>query len=277
MGTLATVAAVLGGGYLLLRSGVVPGISTNGQSSDKPAEGQPGYVTLGGAPAGRDYNPSPGVALTVDKLAGAGVGLAAGIGAGSSAGVLGGGALASTTALGAALPFIGIGIAAVGIVLSMIAKHHAEALANEGKVLNSALPRALNTLVLVAQAAATKEITSQQQAKALTDKTVQLYFGEVKPIIRGNWPYTDANFQAGETYRNSWKAGSVGVQHTQEAHPPDPCNAACMIAHYFIEGGARNVLEATSNIFAGRHGTLVLPEVPHYATQAGFPEIRMVY
>lgn len=281
MGTLIIAAVILGGGYLLLRGGglsAITGQTTPGQYTP-PRPGEPGYVTLGSSPAGQDWTPQPGMALKATSLTGTGVGLASGLGLGSSGGIVGGSTFgASGTALGSAIPLIGIGVAVVGTVLGLISKHHQEALANEGKVLNSALPRALNAMILVAQAVVQKEVTSESQAKILLDQIVKDYYNEVKPIVHGNWPYTGQDMTA--DYVKVWKQRfqpPKGAPGYSDYHAPDPCNAACVIGHFFAERNSFVVLYAVRDILAGRHGTLILPEVPKYETQAGFPEVRMIY
>lgn len=269
------IIALLGGGaYVLFRGGLVK------SPNAAPGPGEPGWVTLGGAPAGDDFNPQPGIAMKADAIAGSVLGAAGAAGAGSASGLIGSsGLLASSTTLGAALPFIGIGIVVTGLILTMISKHHQEALRNEGKVLNTAMPRMLNASVLVAQAAIRKEITTTVQAKKLLDQIVSDYYGEVRPIMHGKWPYTDEDFAKNILPDNTGPGtNNSGARVRREGIiAPDPCNAACYMGHYFVERYAKIVLSTTQAILAGQHGLMVLPQVPKHMTQQGFAEITMVY
>lgn len=278
MGSLAIVAATLGGAYILSRGGAFSPTQTP-DPLRPPGPGEPGYVTLGGQPAGEDWNPSPSGTQKGISLAGTGVGALGSVGAGGAQGVVGtSGLLASTSTLGAALPFIGIGIAAAGIVLGIISKHHQQALANEGKVLNSALPRAKNTMVLVAQAAIRKEIQNIDQAQRLLDQIQTDYYNEVKPIQHGVWHFTGADMTA--DYDKVWIKRfqpPKGAPGYSDYHAPDPCNAACVVGHFDVEYNLKVVLGTIKAIFAGMHGVMVIRETSKHATQQGFPEIRMIF
>jgi hypothetical protein len=178
----------------------------------------------------------------------------------------------------AAIPVVGPALAqGASDIIGMITAHHKQALAAEGRALNDATPRLIQTFALIVQACAKGQITAQAQVNQLADRTVLLWYGEVNPIRRGSWPYTQAHLQANETYADSWKAGAVGVQHTQEAHPPDPCNAACVMGHYFAERGAWLVKFSCQDLLAGHHGSVSFPQIPAYATQKGYPQVSVTY
>jgi hypothetical protein len=236
---------------------------------------KPGTVTLGGSPAPNSWQPG-NVAQTSLTLASTGLAATEGIGMAVGA-TAQGGALAAGTTLGTAIPVIGVGIAVVGVVLGMISAHHKAALAAEGKALNDAEPRAMNAFVLVLQAVLLGEIADLATAEGHLDTILSDYFGEVKNIQRGTWPYTPENNKRDgfsgaldETYDNSWKK-----KHLPSL--PGTCNAACVIGHYFIERGKLLVLAAVNDALGGNHGVLVLPAIPPHETQSGFPEVRTVY
>lgn len=283
MGALGLLAFSAFGKTLLSTSPANQGVlgTANPGPFPTPTGQAPGTVTIGGKPGGDAWQPGNGPAKTALSLSQTGIGAATGIsgamgvhaGLGASGGFLG----------AATAPLLGIGIA-IGVIttiLGIISAHHKQALANEGKMLNTADPNMLNAMVMVAQAAIHGEIHSLQEAQAHTMQIVQDWYNQVKPIQRGTWHYTAQDFAANQTYRNSWKRGSPGVEHTQDAlksnWPPDPCNGACVIGHYFVERTAIVVQATVGEILAGRHGTMVLPEIPVHETQTGFPEIRMVY
>jgi hypothetical protein len=173
------------------------------------------------------------------------------------------------------LPFIGIGISVVGTVIGMINAHHQAALANEGKVLNSTDPNALQAFVLVAQGCINGEITSVAEAQTYCHQIVQDWYSQVKSIQRGMWPYTGQKMSL--DYASVWNHGPGSHDPSPDAHPPDPCNGACVIGHFFIERTAFIVQDTVKDILAGNHGTMVFPAIPPHETQSGVPEIRMIY
>jgi hypothetical protein len=178
-----------------------------------------------------------------------------------------------------AIPVVGPALSQIaGSILNIIDKHHAAALAAEGKALNDATPRMIQTFAMIVQAAATGEIRDQGTANDLADKTVALFYGEVKPIQRGNWPYTGKDMTA--DYVKVWlkrfqpPANAPGYS---DYHAPDPCNAACVIGHFFAERNAWLVKYAVADILAGNHGVVTFPQIPAYATQQGYPEMDVSY
>lgn len=177
------------------------------------------------------------------------------------------------------VPVVGPALsAAAGAILGAISKHHAQALAAEGKALNDALPRMIQTFALIVQACAKCEITSQSQANQLADKTLALYYAEVKPIQRGNWPYKGDHFPE-PTYDDSWgyKWKQRAGGNLPDDNPPGTCNAACGVGHWFAERGSMLVKYACRDILAGKHGSVVFPQVPAHATQQGYPQTAVTY
>jgi len=239
-----------------------------------------GAVTIGGIAATTGYNPQGGSATDAElvmasKLATSAVGMVAAAGAALS----GGGAAFAATALGTAIPFIGIGIAVLATVVGMIAQHHQIALANEGKVLNTTDPNALAAFVLVVQAVINGEITSIAEAQMYTQQIVADWYGQVKSIQRGMWTYQGEQFPE-PSYADSYasRTGPYGSSSTNtDSHAPDPCNAACVVGHYFIERGAFVTLAAAKDILAGNHNISTFPVLPPHDTQSGVPQIQVMY
>jgi hypothetical protein len=239
---------------------------------------KPGTVQIGGSPADRGWQPGQTLYKSA-SLASAAVGFTAGIG---SLGVFGTSGL--SVAVGGLLPFVGIGLVAVTTILAAIAAHHKAALAREGQVLNSTDPAMLQALILVAQATIYGEINSVAEAKAHTDTIISDWYNQVRSIQRGTWHYR--GYQNVAAFIGSPFA-KIYAQYPEQVPPdpfdesfarkPDPCNAACVVGHYWVERNAAIVLQGVSDILAGNHGELVLPEIPAHDTQNGFPEIRLVY
>jgi hypothetical protein len=172
-----------------------------------------------------------------------------------------------------AIPVVGPVLSQIGgKIIGMISQHHAQALKAEGRALNDATPRMIQTFGLIVQAVAKGEITSQTQVNQLADRTVSLFYGEVKPIQRGHWPF------AGDM---SADYDAVWIRRTQKPgtdyHAPDPCNAACVMGHFFAERNAMLVKYACADCLAGNHGSVVFPEIPKYATQQGYPQSSVTY
>lgn len=163
-------------------------------------------------------------------------------------------------------------------IMGFISAHHAAALKAEGKALNDATPRMMQTFALIVQAAAKGELTSQAQANKLADRTVSLFYGEVQPIQRGRWPYSGQDMSA--DYQKVWKQRfqpATGAPGYKDYHAPDPCNAACVMGHFFAERNAYLVKYAVQDILAGRHGSIVFDQIPAYATQQGYPQVSVTY
>lgn len=194
-------------------------------------------------------------------------------GAGSAGGLFGGGAMAAGTTAAKALPLIGTAIGVVSTVLGLIAAHHKAALAKEGQVLNQADPRLYTTFGLIIQGIMNGEITSVGQATAIAKQAVTDYQTAVASVKRGSWAFSGTDMSA--DYQTVW------IKRTQKPgsdyHAPDPCNAACVIDHFFAQRGAFLVTAAATDIFAGKHGVMVLPAIPPHATQSGMQEVDVYY
>jgi hypothetical protein len=219
-----------------------------------PNAGEPGYVTLGGSPAPTSlYTGS--TAQKIVGVAGAGAGSVLGVAGGIATieGVQGGASAILGSALVGGLTIGGLVAAPAGIVLALISRHHAQAVANEARALNDAVPTARQVQILIAQAAITGAIQNVQQAKDFANQMIGDFYNSQKGIIRGRWPYT--------------------VQRK-----PDPCNGPCVVGHNWIEGDVFNIVIPTvQKILSGQHGTMTLPKIPSHAGFVGFPEVRMVY
>jgi hypothetical protein len=266
-GSLPGTSAGYSGGFLSPRRDTYPGAGT---------------VTIGGRPADAGWNPHASLSGQIGTFGGLAVGGAGALGAGSAGGIAGSGFAAAGTLAGTAIPLIGIGLAVVVTILGMISAHHKAALAREGQVLNSTDPAAMQAFVLVAQATVAGEINSVAEAKQHTDQIVADWYGQVKSIQRGHWPYR--GYQNIASFIGS-KFATVFAQHPEQLpgdpfddkNGPNPCNGACSVGHFFIERRAAVVLEVVAEILAGQHGVMVLSAIPAHETQSGFPEIRMVY
>lgn len=276
-GGLASLSLNAGGNITTSPDGTasVQGFAFLGPNSD-PSKWymgtKPGTVYVGGQPGGADWQPSH-TAQTGLAVAGQGLGAAEGISQAATGGALGAG-----TALGTALPIIGIGIGIVGSILGMISAHHQQALANEGKHLNDADPRAMQAMALVLQGVLNGEIADAATAQHHLDQIKSDWLGEVSTIKRGNWPYTGQDMSA--DYQKVWIARTQppkGAPGYSDYHAPDPCNGACVIDHLFIERDEFLVMAAVSDALKGNHGVLVLPEIPPHATQSGVPQIQVIY
>lgn len=275
MGIILLVAvAAVAGGYLLSRQPSGPGSVVVGPTREQQQYGlvttQQGPTTL--AQLGGAGGPSTSAMISFSSGATqTGVGLAAGLGI-----IKTGGELAK------AVPIVG-SIVGIGLsVYAMISQHHKAALANEGKALNDATPRAMETFVLIVQATIKREITTLAQAQSLVQQTIDLWYGEVKPIQRGVWHYR------GLQSINSFIDSSFAVtyaQHPEQVPPdpfddrnaPNPCNGACSMGHFFLERRGAIVLQVVSDILAGRHGVMVLAAIPAHETQQGYPQVSVTY
>lgn len=240
-----------------------------------PNPGEPGSVTIGGKPAPTSYSAgNMNVAISAASIAGVGAGAVLGVTAGIAGieGLSGGaGAIIGATAA-SAIPIIGAGIAVVGIVLGIIAKHHAAAVAREAQAIAQAVPIIRQRQILIAQAAILGEV-NYTQAAALVEQSISDFYSMVKPIQRGRWKWDPSHMDS-----------SVGFnpkgmnQQSPNAHAPDPCNAACWYGHFMAEGdGYTIILPAVQKILSGAHGVMALPVVPSHAAEAGYPEVDMLY
>ena len=243
---------------------------------------KPGTVTVSGKPvqvAGAGLG-NVGTAIKASSLAATGAAAA-----GTVAHAVGSTALASTTALGSALPVIGIGFAVVGTVLGMLSAHHQAAVKAEAQALNDANPRAVNAIVLVVQGVLLGEVTSVAQAQALLEQIVSDWYAEVKPIQKGMWHYSGygampdaANDFAGDyerviVKRETPPAGAPASDY----HGPSTCNGACIDGRFAIEPDKYRALAAVKEIFAGKHGQFVIPDMPAHAGTTGVPRIVVTY
>lgn len=178
--------------------------------------------------------------------------------------------------LGTAIPIVGVGVAIVGTVLGVISAHHKAAQAAEGRALNSADPRAIDSLVLIVLGVLKGEIPSVTAAQGQIQQTITAYYGEVKPVEKGRWPYKGVDLNAGFRPQGTPKPPK-GSPAAVDYYAPDPCNGPCVVGHFYIERGGILVLNAIKDIFLGNHGQLVLPAIPPHDAQSGFPQVQVVY
>lgn len=239
---------------------------------------QPGTVTVAGQPVKTNYAPGKSAAQTGLALAGSGIGVTTGVagviaGAGGTTSIF-----AASTALGAATLGVGIVVGVAATIVGMINAHHQAALAAEGKALNDANPRMVNSMILVMQAVLLGELITSTAVTAALSQIVSDWYGEVKGIQRGMWHYTGQDMSA--DYEKVWVERfqpPQGAPGYSDYHAPDPCNAACLIGHVFTERNQFLVRAAAADALAGNHGQLVLPEILAHATLAEVPEVRITY
>jgi hypothetical protein len=257
-----------------------------------------GAVAIGGKVATTGYNPMGGLgtdeeAATAVKLASQVIGITATVGslviasAGGVAAATAAGGLAGAMAAAAPIvPFVGAAIAAVALVVACIEQHHAKALATEGTVLNQNDPLYIEAMLLVVQAVIVGEIKDTDDAQNYLGRIVTDWYASVKSIQKGTWNYTltteqDPSILAGVGIngpgdptpgeQNWFDAGLKGDAR------PDPCNAACVVGHYFIERDARIALLTCDAILKGNHGIMTFPALPAHDTQSGVEEIQLLY
>lgn len=238
----------------------------------------PGTVNVGGSPGGAAWQPAGNPMKTVQALTGGVTGLASALGAGSVAGIGSSGFAAAGTAFGTALPLIGVAVGLVTTIVGIISAHHQQALANEGRVLNSTDPNMINAMVMVLQAVLAGEITTAAQAQAYLKQIVADWYSQVKSIEKGVWHFTGQDLSA--DYQKVWierTQPTAGAPGYSDYHAPDPCNAACLIGHFFAERNSYLVMVAVNDALAGNHGQLVLPDIPPHDTQSGFPAVTVTY
>jgi hypothetical protein len=267
---LLMLAATAGIGYYVATKPPVnptPGTATT-------AGPQVGQLSLGNIPVTQASLQGNAGGPSTSQLVGFGSGAAtSGVGIAASTGLISAsGSLAEAVPIAGAVIGIGLGI------MNMISAHHKAALAAEGKALNDATPRMVQTFQLIVQAAMNGEITSMTQAQGLVATTISAWYGEVKPIQRGTWHYTGADMSA--DYVKVWQQRvqpPSGAPGYSDYHAPDPCNAACVMGHFFAERNGLLALYAVQAILAGQHGTVVFPVIPAYATQQGYPQIVVNY
>lgn len=273
---LVIVAGALVGGYLLASRASAPaGVAAAAASGDQSQFGvvsqQSNPTTLAQLRGGGGGPSTSSIIGTSSGFAQAGTSLAAGLGL-----IKAGGEFAKAVPIVGSI--IGIGLS----VYSMISQHHKAALAAEGKALNDATPRAMETFVLIVQATIRREITSLSQAQSLVQQTIDLWYGEVQPVQRGVWHYR--GYQNLAQFIGSNFAVTF-AQHPEVIPPdpfddkagPNPCNGACSLGHFFLERRGAIVLQVVSDILAGRHGTMVFAAVPAHETQQGYPETKVTY
>ena len=234
-----------------------------------PARGQPGFVMVGGIDAPPGFSMEDmGVAIKTMGVATAVVGSISGLAQGFTAAT----GTVVLPALGAVLPIIGAGLAAVGIVMGIIAKHHAAAMAMEATLLNHATPIIRQRQVLIAQAAIVGEI-NYDQANQLVSECISDFYQMIRPVQRGTWHWNPAYNDSSAGF---WPKGMN--QSSPNAHAPDPCNAACWYGHFAAEGDCFTVLLPTiKKILAGQHGNLQLSKIPANSGEIGFPEVDITY
>lgn len=273
---LVIVAGALVGGYLLATRASAPGTVTVGPQPNQQqpygvASQQQGPTTLAQLQGGAGGPSTSAIIGTSSGFAQTGTSLAAGLGL-----IKAGGEFAKAVPIVGSI--IGIGLS----VYSMISQHHKAALAAEGKALNDATPRAMETFVLIVQATVRHEITSFAQAQSLVQQTIDLWYGEVQPVQRGVWHYR--GYQNLSQFIGSNFAVTF-AQHPEVIPPdpfddkagPNPCNGACSLGHFFLERRGATVLQVVSDILAGRHGAMVLAAVPPHETQQGYPQTQVTY
>jgi hypothetical protein len=227
-----------------------------------PGPGQPGYVTIDEQPAPAGYSlGNTQTAMTASSLAGTAAGATLGIGAAVGA-TSSGGALAAGTFAGTAIPIVGVAVAAVGLVVGFIAKHHAEMVAKEAAELNQAVPLIIQRYVLIVQAAVHGDISDMSMADGLIQQAITDYYTIVHPMLQGKWP---------------WPYDKTTGVLAPDSKKPGTCNGPCVVGHWWIETGAANAYVTVGAILAGKHGVSVFGPIPSHAGFAGLGRVQVIY
>lgn len=277
--TVASVSNAVSGSVSNAVSGSVASVESAvvvKQTAD-PITGIPyGTVTIGGKPADPTWQPGVSGAQKAVSLTGTAAGLTGALSGTALPGVSG--IAAAGTALGTAIPIVGIGVAIASTIMSIIHSHHNAAVASEAKGLGEAEPGTFNSLVLVAQATICGEITTVAQAQAEVNQIVADYYTQVKSIIKGHWPYKGDHYPEptfSDSWGNKWKTRPGGK--LADDSPPSVCNGPCVVGHFYIERDAMVVVDTVKKILAGQHGTMVFPELVAGTADPGFPEVLMTF
>lgn len=265
------VMATIVGAYLVNKSNTTNAAPPIASTSSNP-------VSIGATPVALSQvggiNTSQAVGLSIT---GANVGVSAAAGLGM---------IDATSNVAKAVPIVG-SIVGIGLsVYNMIAAHHQQALANEGKVLNSTDSMAISDLVAIVNAVSSGQITTYANASQLIDTVVADWYLQVKSIQRGTWPYTLSTNQdpsilagvgvGGPGDPSPGEVNWFGINISGDTRP-GTCNAACVVGHYFIERDAAIAKLTVQAILAGQHGVMTFPKLPPYATQSGVPAMQLRY
>jgi hypothetical protein len=140
----------------------------------------------------------------------------------------------------------------------------------------------MQTFILIVQAAMNGEVTDFSNAQGLVQQTIDLWYGEVKPVQKGIWHYR--GYQNLRSFIGSPFAVTY-AQHPEQVPPdpfddkagPNPCNGACSLGHFFLERRGAVVLQVVNDILLGNHGVMVLSAVPAHETQQGYPAQSLAY
>src|SRR5271157_4574018 len=167
------IIAALGLGYYFSKSRAEE-VAAPSQSQGGAAPSQPkSVITVGGGnvvPSSGGYGPS---SIGTDlSLTGQGLGTLGSVGAGGAGGIFGSGVAAAGTDVAKAIPIVGAVVSVATSIIGAITAHHQQALANEGKALNDATPRAVQTFALIVQGVANGEIKTLDQAQGYCSTTI---------------------------------------------------------------------------------------------------------
>lgn len=237
-----------------------------------PTVGQPGYVTIGGQPAPASYSlGNIQTAITASGLATSATGGILGVGSAIGA-TAPGGALAAGTAAATAIPLVGIAAAAIGLVVGIIGKHHAQAVAAEANSLNQAVPAIVQRCTLIIQSVIHGDVTTEDQLNTLCQQALSDYYAMVKSTIQGkwDWPYIRGKYQA--------LAYTGGGSLQPETKKPGTCNGPCVVGHYWIEPAIAQAYIVGLKVMHGEHGTAkIVPTIAAHAGFSGMPEVDIQY
>lgn len=184
--------------------------------------------------------------------------------AGPSASTQVGGAAVSGAGAGlAAAPAIGIlgastlgfGAAAVA-VWAILSRHHAQAVKNEARLLNTAYPIFQGDFDTIIKHFASKQITANE-AYTLLDQARANYYTQVSGkgagSIEGKWTWTKGP-QMSVTGRKfpatSPSAFYYGKPNDFPVSKPHTCNGPCVVGHFWVEAPieqAKEVISTTSD------------------------------
>ncbi len=159
-------------------------------------------------------------------------------------------------------------------ISGLFTQAHQAALAKEANTLNNATPTFITQVEQVVTALNQGGIT-ETEAISYLQQAQSIYYETVSTIIRGRWVYAGSQFPEptwSDSYQN--RSGPFGSKNPNpDSHAPDPCNAACVVGHYFIE---RTVVGLTRIIKAGG-GTITIEASPQNGQIRGTPSVTITY
>jgi len=151
---------------------------------------------------------------------------------------------------------------------------HQRAVAKEAATLNNANPIFLNSVQQVVDGLNAGVLDSGTASNYL-DQARDNYYATVQSIIKGHWPYQGSEFPE-PTWADSYehRTGPFGSHDSNpDSHAPDPCNAACVLAHYLVE----RTVYGLKKVIAAGGGQVVVEPFPNNGVIKGTPLVVFSY